>query len=252
VISGRSPGARLGGKPRRRSLALASPTGDRLFQQLPRLLLLAGVLAVCAGAGDAPDVGASGIRMGMSASLISADKNENDIRAALKTWADMFSREAGFRIAYLQEVVSRPDELLQRIKLGQLDAFALSTAEYQQAAAYVDRMVVIVDEAYVNGGEEYLVLVHTDSGIKKLSDLRGHNLIRYSADNMGLAPDWLVILLETASLGTPETFFSNIALNAKISRAVLPVFFRQSDACLVNRRAFETMGEKGLRCPKAR
>ena len=60
---------------------------------------------------------------------------------------------------------------------------------------------------------------------------------------MSLAWDWLELQLAAAGLGAPESFFGPVTPLPKVSRAVLPVFFRQVDACLVTRRGYEMMGE---------
>jgi ABC-type phosphate/phosphonate transport system substrate-binding protein len=208
-------------------------------------LALLAAIAMCPGPGNGSEQAdsISLIRMGASTSLVSAEVNENDARAAIKTWADTLSRAVGLRLEYLPEVLLKPDDLQQKIRQWQLDAFSSTTAEYEQVAMYTDPDSLIVDQSYLNGGEEYLILAHADSGIRSVGDLKGRTLVRFSGTVMSLSSDWLVTLLGNSQLGLPDAFFGAISSNGKLARVVLPVFFRQTDACLVTRRGFETMGE---------
>jgi phosphonate transport system substrate-binding protein len=87
------------------------------------------------------------------------------------------------------------------------------------------------------------LLVRNDSGLAKLSDLRGRRLIEYSSMRGCLAPLWLDVLLANADLGSAASFFSRVSSANKPIRTVLPVFFHQEDACIVTRRGFDIMGE---------
>jgi ABC-type phosphate/phosphonate transport system substrate-binding protein len=210
---------------------------------------LPGWLALVAleGRARAADERADGylvrVRMGASSSLVGAEYNPNDTRAALVVWADTFSRGTGVKIEYLPEVITPPAQLYERVRLAQVDAFSCTTREYLQVAPYTDPNSLMVDKSYGDGGEEYLILVHADSGFRTLADLRGSRLSVFGGIVMSLASDWLETALAASNLGSSETFFKQTSANAKASRAVLPVFFRQTDACLVNRRTFDTMAE---------
>ncbi|MBS1854908.1 MAG: PhnD/SsuA/transferrin family substrate-binding protein [Acidobacteria bacterium] len=217
--------------------------GARTLLLIPAgLLLLAGAAQLRGsdgvGSGSLPRV-----RVGASTSLVSAEVNENDARAAIKTWADALSQEAGIKIVYVPEILSTPAQLAQRVRQGEVEAFSAPTPEYSQVISYTDKSLVIVDQSYMTGGEEYLILVHADSGIRTLADLRGHTLIRHTNAVMSLADDWLDTLLAGSNLEPPASFFGQSTSTPKLSRAVLPVYFHQTDACLVHRRGFEIMGE---------
>jgi ABC-type phosphate/phosphonate transport system substrate-binding protein len=183
------------------------------------------------------------IRIAASTSLVSTELNENDARAAIKTWASALTKEGGVLVEALPEVLSTPEQLIRSVRQGDLDAFSAPTTEYLQVAAYTDPTFILVDQMYVNGGEEYLILVHADSGIRTVAELRGRTLAKYSATPMNLASDWLDVLLAASNLGPQEGFFGPTISHAKVSRIVLPVFFRQLDACVVTRRTFDLMGE---------
>lgn len=108
--------------------------------------------------------------------------------------------------------------------------------------------------AEVQGGirETYCLLVRSDSGFERVEDLRGHRIIVHRNPRASLSSFWLDDLLLEKGLGTAAEFM-RVSDNTKLSAVILPVFFRQSDACLVTRNGFDTMSElnpqigKGLR-----
>jgi phosphonate transport system substrate-binding protein len=88
-----------------------------------------------------------------------------------------------------------------------------------------------------------VLLVHRDSGIQRLGDLKGKtlNLLQHARACLGSA--WLDTLLARENLDPAADFFGKIVPVLKTGKAVLPVFFHQVDACLVTRNGYETMIE---------
>ncbi len=100
-----------------------------------------------------------------------------------------------------------------------------------------------------NGGqvlEEYVVLVHRDSGINELAELRGKNVLVGLGANYKIAQMWLDVILLQRGLPAAQSMLHTIRRVNKPAQAVFPVFFRQSDGCVVARRTFETMVELNL------
>ena len=64
-----------------------------------------------------------------------------------------------------------------------------------------------------------------------------------TGENSLLISLWLETLLMKEGFPGPETFISNFKMVKKASQALLPVFFKQADACAVSQGAFETMKE---------
>jgi phosphonate transport system substrate-binding protein len=179
-------------------------------------------------------------RVATSAALLT-DVNENDARAAMRSWADMVSNMVGMHIDYEQYSFATPSRLLELMRTGAVDAVGCTTPDYIPFAAFVDPKLVLV--AINAAGEEYVLLVNGKSGIHTVAELRGRPLALYRHPTTCMAIDWVEILLNSLNLGPSERFFGGVTPNPKLSRTVLPVFFGQSDACLVTRNGFETMCE---------
>jgi len=172
------------------------------------------------------------------------DVNENDVRAAFRVWASAMERQMGMAIDYQRGILATSGELVQAVREGQVEGFAATVLEYLQVAGYADPALLVLDELYATSGEEYIILAHEEAALRSFRDLRGRSLAIYSSGTMCLASAWLQTLLATNNSGRTDGFLGAVTENPKLSKGVvLPVFFRKIDACLVTRRAFQTMCE---------
>ena len=202
-------------------------------------LLLAGP-HWAAGGGD--ENGRHQFRIVASTNLV-GEVNMNDARAALRSWSDAILKQTGMEVGYDAAPLTNSEQLFEEVRRGTVDAFAITLLEYIQVAPWVDTNSLLVDGAYSQGGLEYVLLAHEESGIKNLSDLRGRQLVVTNNADMCLAPAWLETLLAASNLGPADGFFRGVINASKLSQAVLPVYFRQKDACLVTGRGFALMCE---------
>jgi phosphonate transport system substrate-binding protein len=206
---------------------------------------LAAVGAVCAAlpagsAGGEPAGEAAPLSLRIAVSeTVAGELNGNDASAAMRAWADAVSRQTGVLI--VPELCTSA-QLAQRVRSRQVDAFSVDILEFERLSAYAAQELV-VEEANLSDGQQYLLLVHQASGIRSLAELRGRSLLLYRNRVMCLDRIWLDTLLASARLGPADTFLGRLESNAKLSRVVLPVFFKQTDACLVTSKGFNAMCE---------
>jgi ABC-type phosphate/phosphonate transport system substrate-binding protein len=200
----------------------------------------AWLLGMCGVAGG--PLRAAGIshplRIGISEDIV-GEVNNNDLRAVVKVWSDAVSSQTG---VWIVPRLLTTDQLVEQVRNRQLDAFSLNILEFMRVASYADPRLV-VDQYYETGGDEYLLLVPAASNIRTVADLRGRSLILYQNTRTCLAKIWLETLFAQAHLGPVDSALGRIEYSTKLMRVVLPVFFGQSNACLVTRRGFETMCE---------
>lgn len=180
-------------------------------------------------------------RVGFSTAMFT-EVNENDAMAAVKVWTATIAKERGVPTDPAPHVYNNVQEMSLALTVKEVDSLALTSEEYWKLRALLDDEVFIVGSNDENFTEEYLVLVHRDSKIQKIQDLRGRSLAFYNNSRMTLAPIWLDTVLMKA--GLPRSLeFCRVAQTSKLTNAVLPVFFRQTDACVVSRNSFKTMCE---------
>jgi ABC-type phosphate/phosphonate transport system substrate-binding protein len=202
-------------------------------------------LALMLGAGPwlpdalaAADDGAP-CRLAISESLI-GEVNLNDAKAAMQIWVKRVAQDLNLVID--SKLLTTTQEIVDRARRGQLDAVALNIIEYRQIADMLDSSQIIT-AAGAAGLEQYVILVKENSNFRQLGDLKGVRLRTLKTPKMCVAPAWLFNVLEEGHYGPAEQFFGSVAVDAKFSRVVLPVFFGQAEACLTSKRGFETMCE---------
>ena len=91
-------------------------------------------------------------------------------------------------------------------------------------------------------GDEYFLIVRRDAGISGINQLKNRRIfIHPRSSHDGAHILWINSLLKENGLPNYERFFRTIKTVEKPSQAILPVFFKQTDACLVFRRSYQTV-----------
>lgn len=200
------------------------------------------VALVCLAAPCAGDPSAPLFRIGFSETSFS-DLNQNDAIAAVRVWAQVAVRERGIP-AEPQPIIFRDiTEISAALANKTVDCISMTTVEYDALQEQLADDSVIVGVISGSIMEEYVLLVRRDSGIESVRDLKGHTFGMFDSPRASLAPVWLDTLLAREGLAPAADFFGRIVSVTKIGKAVLPVFFRRLDACVVTRKGFDTMIE---------
>jgi ABC-type phosphate/phosphonate transport system substrate-binding protein len=192
---------------------------------------------VSSSAGLAEDIA---IRLGMSGAMISKNVTRDEARHAMDVWgAELIHQfQMGF---HLEVQVPGASDIPRLLKNNEIDTAVITIAEFAAIAPFVDGKVMLNQSA--PEGEVYYLLAHQDSNIKSLADLKGRKLSIYDHPKMVLARLWLEGALAGAMLPGIDSFFGAVATTPKPNLAVLSTFFKNTDACLVNRPTFLTMTE---------
>jgi phosphonate transport system substrate-binding protein len=186
--------------------------------------------------------GSSIVRFGFSRSMF-LDLNENDARAAVKVYATLLGTANQLIVDGSPGIFDNPTRIAEAFAEGTADVVAMPTQEYLAIPPGLASARLIAAKFAGSITEDYLLLVRDDSGITKLAELQGRRLLLSSGLRGSLAASWLDVLLAKAGLDPPARFFSNVGSANKPIRTVLPVFFRQEDACIVTRQGYQIMGE---------
>ena len=181
------------------------------------------------------------LRLGFSTSVF-AGVNENDAKAAMKVWAQAILKEHGLSVPADPQVLNG-EAIATAMQNKLIDAVTLSSAEYRALGGEFMSTNAVLGATGGRVTEEYLLLVHRDSNIGRIEDLRGRSLIFFQNPRASLAPVWFETLLLQSGLGQTLRFCGRVIQGGKLSQVVLPVFFHQADACVVTRRGFQTMIE---------
>ncbi len=170
------------------------------------------------------------------------DLRDNDARAAVKAWTQMVFNQNDIH-AEARTSIGSLAEVIAGFQNDTIDGASLPTDEFIALSEKVSTGFLYFPLNGTDPFEEYLLLVHSGSGITNLAGLRGHNLTVLRHHRMNLADIWLDTTLAKEGLPLKETYFETVRIETKGANVVLPVFFRKADACLITRRGFELMTE---------
>ncbi len=164
--------------------------------------------------------------------------NENDATAAYRAFLRSMGRQHGYALEPEVSVYDTVPQLDRAIRSGRLhmivtNSWMLLTGGLQDA---VD--VVFVPLTNRDPLKRVLLLVHRDSGATRLADLHGKSALILLNANATLGRPWLETSTLAAGLGYPNELFDRLDTVAKPNAAILPVFFRRSDACIVDDASF--------------
>ncbi|MEJ2200343.1 MAG: PhnD/SsuA/transferrin family substrate-binding protein, partial [Desulfuromonadaceae bacterium] len=213
--------------------------GRVLTKGLAGLLLLAGVLFSSIPAQATTDD--RQFRLGFSARIFTG-VNDNDALAAIKVWAETINREQKFSVEPTSLILRGEEEIRQALSQQKIDALTLPLDEYWRVREFLDQQVFICSNYDGNISQEYVLLVHGESDIHQLQDLDGRKLNFMEGPQMSLAQIWLDTILIQSGMPAVEQF-CRVSYLPHLAKTLLPVFFRQCDACVVTREGFKIMNE---------
>ena len=182
------------------------------------------------------------VRLGFSSSMFSG-VNENDAKAAMKIWTRNILVEHNLFVAAEPQVIGGTEAIVKAVRGKLVNAMTVTAEEYWALGAKWMSTNAVLG---VGGGkvtEEYVLLVHRESGVGRLEELRGRKITFFQNPRASLAGVWFETLLLESGLGRTADFTEKATQGTKLSQVVLPLFFRQTDACVVTRRGLQTMVE---------
>ena len=170
---------------------------------------------------------------------VMGDVDLKDAKAALEVWVKELAHKAGFiPETYLLESGAEVRELILN---GTLDMANTTALEFLKLRQDLD---VELMYGTLRGGKKthrYLLLVRSDTSIKKLSDLKEKKLVFKSNEETGVL--FLDTLLLRNRLPQSGQFFAERDPKRAFSQCILSVFFGKADACVVEDLVYETMVE---------
>lgn len=220
--------------------AAGRPRGGRWFA--PALLLALLTLPGRHCAAGVAGVADATLRVGFSSAMF-VEVNENDAKASVKAWGQSVAKERGIPTNPETCIYDGTPALLAALRNKSVDVVAVTMIEYAVLSREIHFAPIFVTTAGGQTREQYLVLVNRDNGIERLSDLRGRSLAFHENARDCLAQPWLDTQLITETGKSTADWLGKITQSPKLARVVLPVFFHQCDACVVDRTGFETMCE---------
>ena len=162
----------------------------------------------------------------------------------MELWANELSKMNKLPLKTRSIIINDLPSLVKALKNKEIDVIGLPSLDYLKIKDEVDLVPALGTILGGKHGEEYVLITRVDKATMSLNSLKNNKLVFQRDRFVGKVPlMWLDTLLIKQGLPVSEHFFTDIKTVNKVSQAVLPVFFKQMDACLVTRRGFDTMVE---------
>jgi ABC-type phosphate/phosphonate transport system substrate-binding protein len=209
---------------------------------LVSLLLAMAKSVVAAGGATAAPGESPPFRLAFSSSMFS-DVNETDARAAVMGWGQMLARDVDVPTDPTLSVLRTIDALEHALRAKEVDAVGMTLTEFAAIRHEVAFGRILVNQSEGEATERYVLLAHRDGPVQGLADLSGRSVLFHANPRSCLAEIWLDTLLLKQGRAPVRAFAGNTLGEARLSKVVLPVFFRRVDACVATRRGYDTLCE---------
>ena len=142
-------------------------------------------------------------------------------------------------------IYDSPAEIENDLRSKKLDAIALTPDDFFNLRTHVPleaAAITVVGNSHEIG---MLVLVRKDSGLNKVAELKNRSIALPggTAQYGGIYRTWLETLVMKEGAGSLGDFFSTIKETSTASHAIMPVFFRKIDACVISKHVFDITSE---------
>lgn len=173
-------------------------------------------------------------------SRIYHDIDPRDAKAATELLAKEVSRNMGLATNPIVTIFPDMPSLVAAMKRGELDMISLPTLDYLRIRDSVPLIPTVVGAHNAGRGTSYLLIARRDGNIRRIGDLKGKAILLLPAGRHEASRLWLELLVARIRGGAIQNFFGTVKEYPKVSQSAMAVFFKQADAALVTRAAYET------------
>jgi phosphonate transport system substrate-binding protein len=200
------------------------------------LFLAGAVAALCAADRVAPGPPGS-LRIGVvSGNWTGVDYN--DATAAIAAWARTILDQRHIVLAVETRTFDSAGAEREALISGRVDAVSMLADQLVDLDPELQPDEVFLAARGNDWTERYALLARRDSGVEDMASLVGKKLVIQANDRTCLAPQWIDLLLARGSNGPAADVLGSVSRLQNPSKAVLQVFFRQADACVVTSNVF--------------
>lgn len=169
--------------------------------------------------------------------------NRNDAEASFKAFLATVGRQRGYDVRSEVRIFEDTPSFEAAINRKEIHLAIIDSWQYVSMDIQKVMDPYFVSMAKDDVGRDYMVLTRQGSGLNTLQDLRGKEIARLEMGSATMGQPWLETLLMMNGFGALERYFGRIEVVGKPSSAVLPVFFGNKHACLVDKLGLDIMVE---------
>lgn len=186
--------------------------------------------------------GTGQLRIGFSSKAF-VNVPKNDMKIAVGVLSRKVARKAFESVD--SRIYDSSADIENALKLKKLDVIALTPDEFIHLRSGVSLEPAMITVAGNSHEVELLVLVRKGSGLNSIADLKGKTIALPSSNAQygSIYRIWVDTLAMKEGAASSNVYFSYLKETDSASKAILPVFFRTIDACVISRQAFEITSE---------
>jgi len=206
------------------------------------LTCLASLLSLLCGYAQAEDPGRFHLKIGFSSKAF-VNVPRDDIKIAVQVLSQKVAKKTiGSAESRVYDTTA---EIEKDLKIKKLDIVALTPEEFIQLKAHAPLEPVMVTVAWKSHEVELLLLGRKESGFKRVAELKNRSIALPSESSQysSMYRTWVENLVMKEGAASPDRFFSALQETRNASQAVMSVFFRKADVCVVSSHTFEVTSE---------
>lgn len=168
------------------------------------------------------------------------DVDYRDTKAATELIAREISHNLG--LSETPRIIVYPNlkSMTDAVRRGDVDMATLPSIDYLRVRD-TGLLVPAVVGSHNNGrGSRFVLIARHDSGMRSVADLRGKTILLLPEHKHEASTIWLDILIMKEAKTQRRNFFSREKESSRVSLSIMGVFFRQVDAAVVTRAAYDT------------
>ncbi len=173
--------------------------------------------------------------------------NEMDAKASLNIYVGKYKtgweKESGKTMELKIITISEENTIEKIVASGVPSIFQISSIEYVEYEKLFNSRPYVVGVTGPKVLEEFVLLVRKESGIKSIRELKNKKVASIGGISGLVAKMWLDTKILRLSNQNSEEYFKNIELVESPSKAMLSLFFKNSDACVINDYSFDILCE---------
>jgi len=185
----------------------------------------------------------SNVYLGLLTNSI-ANIDPHDARTSLNILFDDIKKSININVELNIEFFSCVANLKKAIQKEEVHFVSITSIDYLHWKDELNLKPLLVGTNNKFQQIKYLLLVHQNSKFKTLKSLANQRIIIQDFEsNNSLPLIWFKTLLAKNNLYKKNTLYKKHEFQLNISKALLPVFFNQVAACIVNENSYHVMCE---------
>ncbi|HMK55940.1 MAG TPA: PhnD/SsuA/transferrin family substrate-binding protein [Dissulfurispiraceae bacterium] len=182
------------------------------------------------------------LRVGYSAKFLN-DVSLADAQVAIELWTKEMAKSSILKVQPKAFIFDNLQTMVTALQNNEIDMVTLTAMDFIKIRDKVAiEPALVASRRGAAGGDELALIVRRDQGITDVKQLKGKKVMVH-AYMLDSAYIWLSNVVHHKKQPLKDKFFGSVQEVKKASQAVLPVFFKQADAVVVSKNAFETMSE---------